>query len=206
MRFNVILCLLLLFPSAQNYAIEFTEGDYYVVLDNEKSNKKQVTEYFSFYCPACFKQEPFMNELKRALPSDAIFKKNHVDGMPGRDTKVEHALSKALVTAKKLGVEDKMVAAIFNYIHLSKARFNQDRDIRNLFLINGVEAGSFDRAYESFAVDMQAKRMKRQTQKLRNQGFRSVPTLVVNNKYKPVTDKIRSTEEYINLINYLLNK
>lgn len=206
MRFNVILCLLLLFPSAQNYAIEFTEGDYYVVLDNEKSNKKQVTEYFSFYCPACFKQEPFMNELKRALPSDAIFKKNHVDGMPGRDTKVEHALSKALVTAKKLGVEDKMVAAIFNYIHLSKARFNQDRDIRNLFLINGVEAENFDRAYESFAVDMQAKRMKRQTQKLRNQGFRSVPTLVVNNKYKPVTDKIRSTEEYINLINYLLNK
>jgi thiol:disulfide interchange protein DsbA len=36
-------------------------------------------------------------------------------------------------------------------------------------------------------------------------GIEGVPTVVVNNKYKVLTEKINGTDEYMALINYLLS-
>ena len=187
-------------------ALEFKQGDHYLVLDGAITNSPQITEYFSFYCPACFKQEPLMNELKAALPEGAVFKKNHVDGMPGRNSKIEHALTKALIAADILNVESKVVPAIFNFIHVNKNNFASDKDIKDLFISNGVEAGKFDKAFKSFSVNAQAKKMQKKTAAIRKQGHTSVPTLIINGKYKPVTNKIKSMAEYKALINYLLAK
>jgi thiol:disulfide interchange protein DsbA len=206
--FQKILLSLFIFLSCHYsaQATEFVIGDYYVEVEGELTKKKEITEFFSFYCPACFKQEAFMNELTLSLPADAVFKKNHVDGMPGRDIKIEHALTKALVTADILKVKEKMIPAIFNYIHISKANFNNDADIKNLFLINGIDKNKFDKAFSSFSVSAQSNKMKKKTKALRQQGFTSVPTLIINGKYKPVTDKIKTMDEYKMLILYLLNK
>ena len=187
-------------------AVEFTEGDYYVEVEGNSTKNKEVTEFFSFYCPACFKQESFMHELKLALPANAAFKKNHVDGMPGRDIKIEKSLTKALITADVLKVKEKVIPAIFNYIHINKAKFDNDKDIKNLFLINEVDGDDFDKVFNSFSVNMQAKKMEKKTSALRKQGFSSVPTLIINGKYKPVTDKIKNMDEYKKLVIYLLNK
>ncbi|WP_057831655.1 thiol:disulfide interchange protein DsbA/DsbL [Colwellia sp. TT2012] len=187
-------------------AVEFTKGDYYIEIEGSLTEKKEITEFFSFYCPGCFKQESFMNELKLSLPASAEFKKNHVDGMPGRNIKIEQALTKALVTADILKVKEKIIPAIFKYIHISKAKFNNDKDIKNLFLINGVDGDKFDKTFNSFSVNIQSQKMQKKTEALRKQGFSSVPTLIINGKYKPVTDKIKSMDEYKKLITYLLNK
>ncbi|NMP32004.1 thiol:disulfide interchange protein DsbA/DsbL [Thalassotalea sp. M1531] len=201
--FAVIFLLLPLFPAQ---AIEFTEGDYYVEIKGNVTAQKEITEFFSFYCPACFKQEPFMNQLKIALPEGATFKKNHVDGMPGRNPEIENLLTKALIAAKHLNVEDKIVPAIFNYIHLNKANFSNEKDIKNLFVINDVDGDKFDKVFSSFSVNMGAKKMQKNTENIRSQGFTSVPTLIINGKYKPVTNKIKTMDEYKNLVLFLLNK
>ena len=199
-----IIFLLLPFYSAQS--IEYTEGDYYVEVEGDVTTKKEITEYFSFYCPACYKQEPFMNELKAMLPADATFKKNHVDGMPGREPTIELGLTKALITAKLLKVEEQITAAIFNYIHVNKANFDNEKDIKNLFLLQGIDSKKLDKTFASFSVNMQAKKMQKNTADLRRQGHTSVPTLIVNGKYKPVTKNIKSLDEYKQLILFLLNK
>jgi len=187
-------------------AVEFTKGDYYIEIEGKLTKKKEITEFFSFYCPACFKQEPFMNELKSSLPAGAKFKKIHVDGMPGRDIKIEQSLTKALVTADILKVKAKIIPAIFKYIHISKSKFSNDKDIKNLFLNLGIAEEKFDKAFKSFSVSAQSKKMQKKTKALRQQGFTSVPTLIINGKYKPVTNKIKSMDEYKKLIIYLLNK
>jgi thiol:disulfide interchange protein DsbA len=186
--------------------VEFAKGDYYIEIEGNLTQEKEITEFFSFYCPACFKQEPFMNELKLSMPVGAVFKKNHVDGMPGRDIQTEQALTKALITADILNVKEKIIPAIFEYIHINKAKFDNDQDIRNIFLVNGVEGDKYDKVFTSFSVDTQSKLMQKRTKALRQQGFTNVPTLIINGKYKPVTDKIKNMDEYKSLIIYLLNK
>ena len=187
-------------------AAEFTKGDYYIEIEGSVTKSKEITEFFSFYCPHCFKQEPLMEELIAFLPSDATFKKNHVDNMPGKNIKIEQALTKALITADILNVKEKIVPAIFKHIHTDKAKFDKEKDIRNLFLINGVDGNIFDKTFSSFSVNAQFKKMQKKTNALRQQGIGSVPTLIINGKYKPVTDNIKNMDEYKKLITYLLNK
>jgi len=187
-------------------AVEFTKDDYYIEIKGQLSKKQEIVEYFSFFCPHCFKQEPLMKALVEKLPSDVAFKKNHVDGMPGQTVAIERALSKALITAEVLHVKDKMVAAIFKYIHINRAKFDSVKDIKNVFLINGVESKAFDKVFESFSINTRFNKMQKNTVELRKQGITTVPTLIINGKYKPVTDKIKSMDEYIDLILFLLNK
>ncbi|WP_218352736.1 thiol:disulfide interchange protein DsbA/DsbL [Alteromonas lipotrueiana] len=187
-------------------AAEFTEGDHYLEIEGQITEKKEITEFFSFYCPACFRQEAFMNDLKASLPKDAVFNKNHVDGMPGRQSEIEDLLTKALITAEYLHVEKQLVPAIFNYIHLDKADFHNEKDIKSLFLVNDVDAEKFDKVFSSFSVNTRAKVMKKNTKDIRSQGFSGVPTLIVNGKYKPLTKNLKTMQEYKSLVLFLLNK
>jgi len=200
----MVITSFLIFSTVQ--AAEFTEGDHYLKIKGEITEKKEISEFFSFYCPACFRQEAFMNDLKASLPKGAVFNKNHVNGMSGRKTDIENLLTKALITSEYLQVEEQLVPAIFNYIHLDKADFHNEQDIKNLFLVNGVEAKRFDKVFSSFSVNTRAKVMQKNTEDIRSQGFTGVPTLIVNGKYKPLTKNIKTMQEYKELVLFLLNK
>ena len=206
MRLKSLGILAVFFVTISAHALEFKKGEHYVEIKGTSTKNKQITEYFSFYCPACFKQEPFMNDLKASMPNGAVFTKNHVDGMPGRNPQIEQLLTKALVTAELLKVEDKIIPAIFNHIHISRANFGSQNEVKSLFTKNGVDGASFDKTFSSFGVNAYAKKMQRNTSNLRQQGFSAVPTLIVNGKYKPLTNKIKSMQEYRELVLFLLNK
>ena len=118
---------------------------------------------------------------------------------------IEQALSKALLTAKLLKVEDQIAAAIFKYIYVNKATFTNEKDIKNIFLLHGIEEQRFDTVFNSFSVKTGVNKMKKNTETLRNQGISSVPTVIVNGKYKVETGAIKSKEQYIELVLYLLN-
>ena len=204
-----VLVSFLLLSSAFVSAADFEEGKHYKVLStpiNDKLNSaKEVRELFSFYCPACYRHEPIIGELKAQLPENIMLVKNPIDGMPGRDVAIEHALSKALLTATLLKVEDKISAAIFKYIYVNKATFTNEKDIKNIFLLHGIEEQRFDKIFNSFSVKTGVNKMKKNTEILRNQGISSVPTVIVNGKYKVETGAIKSKEQYIELVLYLLN-
>ena len=187
-------------------AINFVEDKHYQIIEGELSKTKLVTEYFSFYCPHCFRQEPLMQTMLAQLPEGTTFVKNHVDSMPGRDREIEHALSKALIVAKILRVEDKMVPIIFNYIHVDKASFNSPNDIRNLFIVNDVDAQSYDKTMNSFSVNMQFNNMQKQTAVLRQQGIGTVPTVIVNGKYRVLTKNLKGQDDFLALVRFLLAK
>ena len=187
-------------------ATEFTKGDYYVEIEGTFTKQKELREFFSFYCPHCFKQESVMHELEASLPTDASFIKNHVDGMPGRDIKIEEGLTKALITAKALKIDSEIIEEIFKHIHVKRADFSSATDIKKIFLSNGVDSAKFDKIYNSFSVNMQLKKMQKRTASLRKQGIGSVPTLIINGKYMPVTSKLKGLDEYKELIAFLLNK
>ncbi|CAH0524259.1 thiol:disulfide interchange protein DsbA/DsbL [Vibrio hippocampi] len=197
---KIIALFATLFVSLAANAAQFTEGDYYKVLDTKATSTPTVTEYFSFYCPHCFSFEPIIAELKKQIPEGTKFQKNHVSFMGGN---MGEPMSKAYATMVALKVEDKMVPVMFNRIHNLNQAPRNDAELRQIFLDEGVDAKKFDAAYNGFAVDSMLRRFDKQ---FKDSGLSGVPAVIVNNKYLVEAGKIRSTDEYYELVNFLLKK
>lgn len=181
-------------------AAKFTEGEYYKVLELPKSSSPVVTEFFSFYCPHCNSFEPIIQQLKKNLPDNAKLQKNHVSFMGGNMGK---SMSKAYATSVVLGVEDKMVPVLFGHIHDMQKPPRNDNELRQIFLDEGVSAEDFDGAFNSFAVNSMVNRFNKAFQ---DSGLTGVPAIIVNNKYLVEAGKVKSVDEYFELVNYLLTK
>ncbi|SEL49348.1 thiol:disulfide interchange protein DsbA [Colwellia chukchiensis] len=207
MKRLVSLFALILLP-VLSFAANYSEGEHYTIVNDEVTAKPEVREFFSFYCPHCFQFEPFMAKLKKAIPDNAKFEMNHVDFLRAASPKVQHLLSKAVVVAHQMGVEKKVIAALFNYIHVQKAVFTSEKDIRNVFVLNGADGEKFDKLMKSFGVASKAKAMKKQQDYFANKGaLTGVPTVIVNGKYRVELkglDRNNFEQDYINLVNHLL--
>ena len=197
---------LFLFGLAHASSYTFEPDVHYVEVKGQLSKQPQVTEYFSFYCPHCYRSEPFMADVKRLLAKPEAFKKVHVDSMPGRSVEIEHELTKALTVAKLLDAEEKLIPAIFKYIHVDKGTFTTAKDVKELFVLHGVDANKYDSLIKSFQVKATANKMRKDTEALRRQGVTTVPTLIINNKYKPELKQIKTMAEYKALVAFLLEK
>ena len=102
-----------------------------------------------------------MQNVKKDLPAGATFEMNHVDFLRAASPKVQGLLSKAIVVAKKMDMEKKMVGAIFNYLQVQRAFITSEKDIRNIFVLNGADGEQFDKLMSSFSINSQAKLMKK---------------------------------------------
>ncbi|MCQ1058808.1 DsbA family protein [Photobacterium sp. DNB23_23_1] len=181
-------------------AAKFTEGEYYKVLELPKSSSPVVTEFFSFYCPHCNSFEPIIQQLKQNLPDNAKLQKNHVSFMGGNMGK---SMSKAYATSVVLGVEDKITPVLFARVHDMQKPPRNDDELRQIFIDEGVSAEDFDGAFNSFAVNSMVNRFNKAFQ---DSGLTGVPAIIVNNKYLVEAGKVKSVDEYFELVNYLLTK
>jgi len=201
--FMILLCLPLMACSA-----DFKEGKQYTEVNDTKSTKAEVREYFSFYCPHCMKFEPFMAGVKKALPADVKFELNHVDFLRTASPKIQGMLSKAVVVAEQLGMAEKLNGALFNYIQVRRAVITSEKDIRNIFVLNGADGDKFDKLFKSFGVNSKAKMMKKKQDYFSKKGaLTGVPTVIVNGKYRinnAELDKNNFAEEYNKLVKHLL--
>ncbi len=186
--------------SLSAHAAQFDEGTHYKVLNTQKAAKPVVTEFFSFYCPHCYKFEGIIDNMKESLPDNVKFQKVHVAFM-GNNMAVP--MAKAYATMVALDVEKTMVPVMFKQIHdLHKAPKNE-AELRQIFVDHGVDGKKFDAAYKGFAVDSMQKRFDKQFEASTLTG---VPGVLVNNKYIVKPDNITSLEEYNQLVNFLLKK
>ncbi|MBL4910424.1 MAG: thiol:disulfide interchange protein DsbA/DsbL [Alteromonadaceae bacterium] len=196
--------LMPLFASAANYQ----EGKQYSTVNEGVTMVPEVREYFSFYCPHCFRFEPFFSKVKKDLPEGTNFIRNHVDFLRMASTETQDMLSKALAVAQQLPNKEKIIGAIFNYIHVQRAKFDSEKDVRNIFVLNGVDGAKFDKLMKSFMVNAKAKKMKKNQDYFAQKGaLTGVPTIIVNGKYKinmQALDKKNTEQDFKNLLNYLL--
>lgn len=201
-----LMVVVTLFISWPTLAVDFIEGQHYQVLQGDKSKQKEVREYFSFYCANCYSQESFMKSLAKKLPGRAKFVKNHVEGMPNKDPEIEALLSRALIIAERMRIQNKVIDGIFKKIHVDKSDFTSAEQIKELFLSFGVSEIMYDSTASSFTVDIKYNEMKQNTDIIRSQGHKTIPVLIINGKYKPLTTRITSMAQYKELIYFLLQK
>ena len=189
-------------------AADYKEGKQYTKVSEQASKKPEVREYFSFYCPHCLRFEPFFAKVKKSLPKGVSFERNHIDFLRFATPEIQYMLTRALVAAQLLKQEEKLSAAIFNYLQVQRGTVSSEKDIRNIFVLQGVDGDKFDKAFKNFRVDKVAKEMKKNQQYFTNKNaLTGVPTVIVNGQYRVNSDKLDRNNfesDYQDLIKYLL--
>ena len=185
---------------------EFQEGVHFKQIAGASFKANTVEEFFSFYCPHCFRAEVVVKEIKANLPAQLTFVRRHVNGMPGIAMDTQNDLSRYLIASRKIDQEEAFVKGVFNQIHVQKQKDFSPQKLDQLLKASAIDVGQFRQALEEQSVvdthDSQLKRLAH----MRANGFGGVPSFVVNGKYQLIGQNIRGLEDFTKVIAFLSQK
>ena len=178
------------------------EGTHYRVIADEASEEKNITEFFSFWCPHCYNFEPIVAEIKKKKANDVKFVKVHVNFMRSAGPDVQDMASQAMMVGRALNKDVEVNGAIFSHIHRDRKLIASKEDLQAILARTGVTTEQFDKAWDSFAV----KGMMGKNAKLINEFRRhvsGVPNFIVNGKYQATFQRGMSADDMVDLIVWL---
>lgn len=200
-------------------ATAWTEGRNYFLIDPPRvpavaPGKVEVTEVFSYGCPACNLFVPTMHKLQKSLPPNAVLDYLPASFNPSEDWPM---FQQAFFTAQTLGVAEATHDAMFNAVWATgelsiidpstqriksplptiddAARFYQKKA--------GVPVANFVSTAKSFGVDMKVRAAE---QTIAAYGVDRTPTIVVNGKYRLTTESAGGPDQLIELVQWLVAK
>lgn len=160
------------------------------------SDKVEVLEYFWLGCPHCYSFEPTIEAWKKDAPDYVHFIR---EAPPLNPSWEAHSLG--FYAAQFLGKEDEFVEAMFEAIHVKKQNMRNPKKIAELAEELGMDKKVFESTMKSFAVVSkmnQAKAIAIQA------GISSVPSIVVNGKYRTGPSVAGGNAGVIDTINELV--
>jgi thiol:disulfide interchange protein DsbA len=182
------------------------------VPSDRSDGKIEVTEVFSYGCPACNFFYPTINRLKKALPANAVLTYIPASFMANEDWPM---FQRAYYTAQALGIADKAHDAMFEAVwkpNAPLATMNADgrtlknpqptiEDAAKFYAQFGVKAEDFVATANSFAINA---KMKRADAFLKATQTASTPTIVVAGKYRFTPSDAGGEDKSIALAQYLV--
>jgi thiol:disulfide interchange protein DsbA len=199
----------------------WTEGVNYFLIQPARATslppgKVEVTEVFSYACPACNVFQPTMHKLKQSLPPNAV-----LDYLPAAFNTAEDwpMFRLAYYTAQALGVDQQTHDAMFDAVwkgsgDLSitdpstrgglKSRMPTIEDAAKFYNQRaGVPIDKFIATSKSFSVDLKVRTADDLTAAYR---VDRTPTIIVNGKYRLHVESAGGTDQLIELVKYLVAK
>ena len=173
----------------------------YVQISNQKqteSDKIVIYEFFWYGCPHCYNIEPTMDNIEANLDKDTILIKVPV---ALRDSWELHA--KAYYALQQMKLDDNLHEKVFAEIHINSNRLDTKEKLANFIREEGYDADKFLNILDSFGTEIRVKKASR----LANQyQIKSVPTLIINGKYKTSGSYVSSYEELYDVVQLLVDK
>jgi thiol:disulfide interchange protein DsbA len=195
------------------------EGRHYTVLVPAQrtvvgAGKVEVMEVFSYGCPACNSFQPVMEQLKKALPSNAQVVLLHAAFNAAESWPL---FQRAYFTAVTLGVADKAHQAMFDAIwktgelaildetgrRLKNPPPSMDDVAKFYERTTGVKAEKFLATAKSFSVDA---RVRSADQQIVAMAVPGTPCIVVNGKYRVEMQSLGTVDELLQLVTFLVGK
>ena len=118
---------------------------------------------------------------------------------------IQNDATKAMMVASELKKSVQLNQAIFRYIHTSRSSITGVRDLKNIFVVNGVKPEEFDKMMSSFGVNSQLKMNNKLIENYRKH-VNGVPNLIVNGKYQATFTRDMTADEMVDLIVFLSKK
>jgi thiol:disulfide interchange protein DsbA len=189
----------------QSTTTQFVEGKHYVEIFPEMNvdapdGKIQVTELFWFGCPHCYSLEPTIKKYIKEKPDYVNF------------TQVPAALNpswafhaKAFYIAKIVDPDDKLglIEKFFYAIHEQGRRLSSPNSVKNFFTQNGVAPAEYDKALNSMVLRSY---LSNATTIGSASQATSVPSVIINGKYRTSPYMAGNEENLIKIINMLVEK
>ena len=198
-RSAVFLLLIVIYAQGSN-AQTFVEGQHYTIVQANAANpaskgeSPSVVEYFSFACPGCYAMEPSIVTLEKVVP-DLSLRRVH---MPFGGANAKYA-QKVFVLMQLLDAQQ-YKDAIFRRIHVARNSFNSDKEIIEFYTELGFESNKVQSLLKSFSADGMIRKMNKDAVKYK---VKSVPTIIVNDKYQVNLGALPQSNSLIGIVNYL---
>lgn len=197
---------------------QWVAGTHYFVLSPAQptavpAGKVEVTEVFSYACPACNQFYPTVDKLRASLPAYAVLDFVPAGFIPTEDWPV---FQRAYYTALQLGLvnprtHDAMFNAVWKTGELAVADLQTDRlkqpppsiqDVAAFYArTTHVSADKFLATAMSFAVDT---RIREADKYIQDCQVDQTPTIIVNGKYRLTPTTAGGYEQVIELVKYLV--
>jgi protein dithiol oxidoreductase (disulfide-forming) len=197
----------------------WTEGvNYFLIVPARPTSlaagKVEVTEVFSYACPACNLFVPTIHKLKASLPPNAVLDYLPASFNTGEDWPM---FQLAYLTAQTLGVADQNHDAMFNAVwqsgelavidpvtHGIKSRVPTIEDAAKFYQAKaGVPVAKFLETAKGFTVDYKVRAAEEAIQRYR---IDRTPTIVVNAKYRVTTESAGGPDQVVDLVKWLVAK
>lgn len=185
---------------------KYKEGQHYFRLMPAQptvggADKIEVAESFMYSCPHCFTLEPYIKTWLETKDPGVRFVR-----IPAVFNRLAMMHAQTYYTAELLE-KNGMIAdlgefnnATFIEYHRRGNRLTRIEAIQKLFERFNVSAEEFDKAWNSFPVDQ---KMRVGADLARRYGITSVPTIVVNGKYRTSAADAGGYDELLELIDEL---
>jgi len=177
--------------------------------------KVEVTEVFSYGCPACNAFHPTASQIAASLPANAV-----MTYLPASFNPPENwiMLQRAYFTAQALGVAEKGNDAMYDAVWKSRelsamnpsgtglkpaAALPTIADAAKVYAPFGVDPKEFEAVADSFATNL---KMKRADERVKALGIEQTPTMVVNGKYRYTVGSAGGYAQTVELTRWLVAK
>ncbi|HEX3895880.1 MAG TPA: thiol:disulfide interchange protein DsbA/DsbL [Rudaea sp.] len=196
---------------------DWQEGKHYFAIDPPQptttGDKVEVTEVFSYGCPACNASYPYVDKLKKDLPANAVMTFVPAAFNPAEDWPM---FQRAYLAAKALGVADKAHDAMFDAVWKSGELAISDKttnrpkqplpsieDAAKFYTKYGAKEDEFVATANSFTINT---RMKQADAYIKAAGVEQTPTIIVNGKYRLTVPSAGDWNKVEELVLYLVRK
>jgi len=197
----LMLGVMALSASVSGQPARFVEGTHYETLDRPvrtvDSNKVEVVEVFWYGCTHCYSFEPLIENWEAGLPDDVVFVRS-----PGMWNAMMQIHAQIYFVAEELGLVEETHSEIFDEILLRGNLLNSEASIRDFFMDKGASRADFDTAWNSFTVNS---KVNRANTLMRDYGVRSTPNMIVNGKYRIVSNQaVPTQQDILEVVDYLV--
>jgi protein dithiol oxidoreductase (disulfide-forming) len=188
-------------PAEPPTSARFREGAHYQKIvpaqpTSAAPGKVEALEVFWYGCGHCYTLEPAIESWRnRAKPPYVELVR-----VPAMWNDVTRMHARLFYTAELLGKLDEVHTPAFRELHVNGNQLNTIDKIADFFQQHGVSKEEFTKAFSSFAVENKLQRADFLNRRYR---IESVPTFVVNGKYKTDVGDAGGEAQLFQLMNEL---
>lgn len=185
------------------HAQQYEAGVHYqplpVPVQTANNDAIEVVEVFSYACVHCYNFDPLLATWVAQHGSGVDFRRT-----PAIFNPTWEQLAQAYYTAQALGVTDRLHGALFEAIHVTGQDVRDPEVLAELFYEQAeVDPVQFAKVFASFGV-----RSKVQQATARGRAYRvtSVPSLIVNGKYRVDGRMAGGSAKMLDVADFLIDK
>jgi protein dithiol oxidoreductase (disulfide-forming) len=162
----------------------------------ENASKIEVIEFFWYGCPHCYSLEPYIETWLKKLPPDVEFRRVPAvfNSRWGHDAAIFYTL-------EAMGVLEKLHRPLFDAIHKSSLRTDNEAAFGEWLQKNGVDPKKFTDTMKSFGVQSKLRRATQQTVAYKIDG---TPAMAVAGRYTVSAEQGRTQQGMLHAVDGLV--